>query len=179
MGNSPGLREFYPKSLIWIAAFTGLANLSAARPLLSATRLPDLEWVKRKAPLLFAIGLLLWATVQVTISAAVLRGAAYIDITAGPSGWGGPWPNLNTSLGIGIVMSVGGWFISLALRRPFLYAQAWWLLITGTIMLTFLPIPRWLSKALTSPGKAPSQIERVNDFRGMPDHATGYAIVQF
>ena len=65
-----GPREFFPSSMVWVTAATGLASWLCVRPLLSITKWPDSERVKRKAPLLFLLALVLWGATLLHVAGA-------------------------------------------------------------------------------------------------------------
>jgi len=55
-----GLRDFYPSSMIWVTAATGLAAWLCVQPLLRMTKWAEADWIKRKAPLLLLLAVVLW-----------------------------------------------------------------------------------------------------------------------
>ncbi len=55
-----GFRGSYPSSMIWVTAATGLAAWLCVQPLLRMTRWAEAGWIKRKAPLLLLLAVVLW-----------------------------------------------------------------------------------------------------------------------
>ncbi len=66
----PNPHENFLSSMGWVTAITGLASWLCVRPMLNITKWPDWERVKRKAPLLFLVAILLWGATLVHVAVA-------------------------------------------------------------------------------------------------------------
>jgi serine/threonine protein kinase len=65
-----GFHGAYPSSMIWVTAATGLAAWLCVQPLLRMTKWAEANWIKRKAPLLLLLAVVLWGGMLAIIANA-------------------------------------------------------------------------------------------------------------
>jgi hypothetical protein len=68
--HRPSLTGFYPDSMIWVAALTGLTAWMASASLTKFLRLSKWDGLRRKAPFLVLLSLVIWGAMLVLISGA-------------------------------------------------------------------------------------------------------------